>query len=72
MCSSPLFDIRQDLYTHLPQGLFIHLVFCSLLRAPMDLSYHFPFLWVSAKQEDIVSISKGRERRVEKTEQKES
>jgi hypothetical protein len=49
MCSSPLFDIRQDLYTHLPQGLFIH-----LLSAPsffsMDLSYHFPFPWVPAKQ----------------------
>ena len=34
MRSSPLFDIRQDLCTHLLQGMFIHLfsAFCSLFK----------------------------------------
>src|SRR5712691_5383230 len=52
MRSSPLLDLRQDLSTHLPQGLFIHRFSApSLFR--MALSYHFPLAWPSSLQKRV-------------------
>ena len=49
---SPLLDIRQDLCTHFPQGLFIHL-FSAPSLFQMDLSYHFPLAWTSRLQKGV-------------------
>src|SRR5450755_1736743 len=41
--SPPLFNIRQDLCTHLPQGLVIHRFSAPSFVFRVALSYHLPF-----------------------------
>ncbi len=48
--SPPLFDIRQDLCTHLPQGLFIHRFSAPFFCFRMALSYHLLSDWTSHLQ----------------------
>jgi len=52
MRSSPFLDICQNLGTHFPQGLFIHL-FSALSFFQVDLSYHFPLAWTSRLQNAV-------------------